>query len=84
MRIQWGIAPTASGIRTITLPVPFANTSYTVTANPDSATGEPPLLSRAILIGGKTTSSFKARAVKGDNADSDFSFQWQAIGLKPA
>jgi len=84
MRIQWGIAPTASALRTITLPAPFANATYTVTANTDSSAGDPPLLSRVVMIGGKTTSSFKGRVVQGSDGSSDFAFQWQAIGLKPA
>jgi hypothetical protein len=83
MRIQWGIAGSASGLRTVTLPAPFRDTGYTVTANTDSAAGDPPLLNRLVMLGGKTTGSFKGRAVKGDNTDSNFAFQWQAIGLKP-
>ena len=84
VRIQWGVRASGLGNRTVTLPAPFANTNYTVTANTDSATSDPPQLSRVILVGGKTTTSFKGRAVKGtDDGDSDFQFQWIAIGQKP-
>jgi hypothetical protein len=83
MRIQWGIAPTASALRTITLPAPFKNTSYTVTANTNSNLTDPPQTSRVVMLGGKTANSFKGRVVQGNDGSSDFSFQWQAIGLKP-
>jgi hypothetical protein len=83
VRIQWGIAPTASALRTITLPAPFKNTSYTVTANTNSNLTDPPQTSRVVMLGGKTANSFKGRVVQGNDGSSDFSFQWQAIGLKP-
>jgi hypothetical protein len=82
-RIQWGVASSASGLRTITLPAAFQNANYTITANTDSSTADPPQTSRVVMLGGKTTTSFKGRAVQGSDASSDFAFQWQAIGLKP-
>jgi hypothetical protein len=84
MRIQWGIAGTASGLRTITLPAPFRDANYSVTANTNSAASDPPQLSRLVMLGGKTASSFKGRVVQGSDDSSNFAFQWQAIGLKPA
>jgi hypothetical protein len=65
------------------LPAAFANNSYTVTANTESGASDPPQVSRVVLIGGKTTGSFKGRVVQGNDGSSDFSFQWQAIGRKP-
>jgi hypothetical protein len=82
-RIMWGVAPGASGLRTITLPAAFKDANYTITANTDSATGDPPQTSRVVMLGGKTTTSFKGRVVQGSDASSDFTFQWQAIGRKP-
>jgi len=87
MRIQWGIA-TASGLNNITLPAPFANTSYSVSTGTDSGTSAPAdnVSTRSSHIGSKTTTSFQLRSIfvnQNLTGDSNIDMSWMAIGLKP-
>jgi hypothetical protein len=78
VRYQWGQNAGSSGLRTQTLPAPFRDDTYAVTANPSlSDTGV-----RSIGIDGKTTTTFNARVVISSGG-SGVGFSWIAIGLKP-
>ena len=84
MRMQWGIAVSGVvGAQTVTLPVPFADTSYVVTANiTDTST----TWLYSIAISGKTTTSFVGNKVFGNYNETGVAsqgFNWFAIGLKP-
>jgi hypothetical protein len=85
MRIQWGRnTQDTTAERTVTLPVAFANTSYTVTLTSDNGATALAFAPRVGTVGGKTTTNFKARMSLIDGTASGINFSWQAIGLKPA
>lgn len=75
-RIQWGVE-TTDGI--VTLPVPFADTSYVVTTANTFPSGQ---RSSQVIENSKTTTSFEIRAF-ASNADSATGSNWMAIGVKP-
>ena len=75
-RIQWG-AQAEDGV--VILPVPFADTNYSVTtANSFTTAGR----SSQILNNTKTTTQFEIRAFSGGQ-QSATGCNWQAIGVKP-
>jgi hypothetical protein len=80
IRFQWGtnVNPSTQ-LRTVTLPAPFANATYSVTANVvEQSTSD----DRPISIGTRTTSSFLARPTVNASVSAS-PFNWIAIGLKP-
>jgi hypothetical protein len=84
MRIQWGYDNQGiSAERTITLPAPFANTSYSVVLTTDGGTGAIAFAPRVGTVGSKTTTNFRARMALLNLDPSTMPFSWQAIGLKP-
>jgi hypothetical protein len=84
VRIQWGIdvQPT-SAERTVTLPAPFASSSYTVVLTTDNGATPLAFAPRIGTVGSKVTTSFKARMALLNGDPSTMNFSWQAIGLKP-
>ena len=75
-RIQWGVEIT-DGI--VTLPAPFADTSYSVTATNTFPNAE---RSSQVIETTKTTTQFEIRAF-GNNTASSTGSNWMAIGVKP-
>jgi hypothetical protein len=84
MRIQWGsVGNGVDGIQTVTLPVPFANTSYVVTGNVTDATTE---WYFTLTTKPVTTTTFQATKMYGKVDISNKAgqgFSWMAIGMKP-
>lgn len=78
MRMQWGVEPDNTGPGTVTLPAPFANDTYTVTAN---ATQQ----DRKIAIPSKTTTTFDYTPTNstGGTGFNTLGTNWIAIGTKP-
>jgi hypothetical protein len=80
IRFQWGtnVLPSTQQ-RTVRLPVPFADATYSVTANVvDQSTSD----DRPISIGTRTTTTFQARPTVNASVSAS-PFNWIAIGLKP-
>lgn len=75
-RIQWGVEA-ADGV--VTLPVPFADTSYVVTTANTFPSGQ---RSSQVIENTKTTTQFEIRAF-ASNAASATGSNWMAIGIKP-
>ena len=75
-RIQWG-SQTEDGI--VTLPVPFANSAYSVTTANTFPSGQ---RSSQVIENTKTTTQFEIRAFAGSAASATGS-NWVAIGVKP-
>ena len=78
VRYQWGTEPSGANARTVIFPVAFKNTTYSFTANAESADYS----SRTINLGTKTATNILVRVTAGGSG-SNTSFQWMAIGLKP-
>jgi hypothetical protein len=81
MRMQWGnVSGGVTGSQTITLPQPFANTSYVVT--PSITNPANPNVSFSITVTSKTTSTFTVMKLYSGGSAGE-AFNWIAIGLKP-
>jgi len=86
MRIQWGsTSGLAGGSATLTFPVPFRNTNYSITAN--AINGSTGALIGVMVAQTNTTSAilnrnFTAGNPATVNAASE-QVSWMAIGLKP-
>ena len=83
MRMQWGTDDTGvAGTRTITLPAPFANTTYSVVSEVSrtaSPTGK--AVTNTIIV---DSGSFTVLAGSNSSAANLIDpIMWQAIGLKP-
>jgi hypothetical protein len=80
VRFQWGTNTNPSTqLRTVTLPAPFRDTTYSVTGNVvDQSTSD----DRPISIGTRTTTTFQARPTVNASVSAS-PFNWIAIGLKP-
>jgi hypothetical protein len=76
MRIQWGLHDDGNvDTTTVTLPAPFLNNTFVVTATSNSGTAG------SVAVELKTTTTFDLdRASTTVNANI---WGWQAIGLKP-
>jgi hypothetical protein len=84
VRIQWGInTQGVSTERTVTLPAPFANTSYSVVLTSDNGTNPLAFAPRVGTVGSKTTTNFRARMALLNLDPSMIDFSWMAIGAKP-
>jgi hypothetical protein len=78
-RMQWGIDTSAvAGNRTVTLPVAFANATYTVTTSVARIAG-----TGMATVGTFTTTSFDTLARTGTGTNVTENVHWTAIGLKP-
>jgi hypothetical protein len=83
-RIQWGYDNQGvSTERTVPLPAPFADTSYSVVLTTDAGTGAIAFAPRVGTVGSKTTTNFRARMALLNSDPSTMPFSWQAIGRKP-
>ena len=79
-RMQWGIGNTGSGPTEslTTLPVPFLDNSYIVTATPSDFNGQVTNLGAT-----KTTTQFGTEGYDVNGGNNAHQFNWIAIGLKP-
>lgn len=79
VRIQWGQATASSLNQTVTFPVPFASTTYSVICTPfQTNTGT------AINVDTRATTNFRFDMRKTDTVSFHAgNMMWQAIGVKP-
>jgi len=79
MRMQWGIDTSGTtGVRTVTFPAAFADSSYVVTVSPE-AVGNESASAHALSATQFSTQVWESNTAISRSTD----ISWQAIGLKP-